>query len=327
LYVSTIVEIYSLAKNIKNYMITILDIVFFQSGQFVNSSSSWIMEFIQTIIGAGIGSGVTIWALYTNIKYDRIKEEEKRQNFQKEKVKYFQSIVKAINGDLNIQLINLKNFIEKTNTNSIELPMLDSIPMNDLERVVHRLNIEDYYHSYLYVFGDNQEIIDEFRKINSLLNYFDSILNQIKDGLKQSIEFDYRRKIKLQNLIENTMNDASSLLLNVEIRTNRNDFWSFLDNTITTFYTKRDETTNNSDLKFFYENFIQVMQFGLINFTTTIPHAHNLIIQMKNASNIYNDILFQNKNVATDFENMLTNMNEFYSELRTKTERLTNNFC
>lgn len=301
-------------------MTLLFDIVF-QSGDFYNQDSNWYVDLLNTIIGAGIGSGVTVWALYRTFRQDKRNDETKRIQFQKEKIKYLQSLVRSILKNLKLQIGYYKTFADKIKENPFDLPLLQQVTLNELERVVHQLNQEDYYHSYLGEFGDKQEIVDEFRNIISMLNYFDGNINMNKGSLQKSFDFDYERKVKLKDLVEKSMDDTAGFLINNEILDMQHDFWNFLNQTMIDFHEKKVE---QSDLKFYHDNFVEVIKKGLLDFAKTIPQAHYLIVQMKNATFIYSDIQLQNLNVADDFEKTHNEMNEFYNKFEPLTKRLMN---
>ncbi len=222
--------------------------------------NSWWLDLFNTIIGAAIGTGATIWALYRTFKNDKQKDETKRIQFQKEKLKYLQSLIRSIEKGLPIQIEHFKTYANKIRENALKLPLLTYIPLNELDRIVNKIDQEDYYHSYLGEFGDSQNVIDEFRDIISTLNYFDGNMTIIKGSLQKSFDFDYERKISLKNIIEKSMDDAAGLLINNEILENENEFWSFINDTMIEFHEKK---TEHSDLKFYHENFIEPLKSGL----------------------------------------------------------------
>ena len=68
-------------------MIFPLDIVI-QLGKFYNEdTNNWWLDLLNTVIGVFIGSGVTIWALYRTFTQDKQTVENKKIEFQKEKLR------------------------------------------------------------------------------------------------------------------------------------------------------------------------------------------------------------------------------------------------
>lgn len=291
----------------------------YQFCDFYSQTNNLLSDLLNTVIGAAIGSGVVVWALYRNFREDKQRDETKRIQFQKEKIKYLQSLVRSILSDLKVQIDWDKEFVEKIREKPIDLPLLRQVPLNELERIVHQLNQEDYYHSYLGEFGNTQVIIDEFRNIISKLNYFDKNISTNSDSLKKSFEFDFERKIKLKNLVEKSMDYIAELLINNEIFEEQDDFRNFLNQTLLDFHEKK---TEDSDLKFYHENFVEVLKIGLFKFVKQIPQSNYLITQMKKATFIYSDIQRQNLNVADNFETVHDQMINSFQKFEPLTNRL-----
>lgn len=101
-------------------MKNLLDIVF-QSGEFINPDNSWITDLVIAIVGAAIGAGATIMALYYTFQHDKRKEEERRFQYQIQKVRYFQSLIKNVQKSLNSQVDGLKVFVDSIKKNPLEI--------------------------------------------------------------------------------------------------------------------------------------------------------------------------------------------------------------
>lgn len=284
-----------------------------------SGNNEWYFDLGNTILGAGIGSGVTVWVLYKTFKYDKRKEEEKRIQFQQEKIRYLQSLLRIILENLKVQIENYKTFALNIKSNPLELPLLSEVTLNELKRIVHQIDQEDYYHSYLGEFGDSKEIVDEFRNIISILNYFDGNIDNYKSSLEKSFHFDHERKLELKRIVENAMDKTAGHLIDNKLLQNETEFLEFLNNLMLEFHSS---ATSQSDLKFYFENFVEKMKVGLIKFMKDIPEAHLLIIEMKKATYLYNDIQLQNKNVSTDFLNLKSEMMDFYPKLEKNCKRI-----
>lgn len=300
-------------------MIDIFRIVF-QSGDFYNQESG-IKDLLNTLLGSAIGSGVTVWVLYRTFRQAKVDDENKRIQFQKEKLKYFKSLTDMILSNLNSQIEYYKSFADKISLDPFELPLLQESTLNELEQIVHKINQEDYYHSYLGEFGSSTEVINEYRNLISLLNYFDGNIKMYKIGLQKSFEFDHERKIRLKNIIEKSMDETSGFIINQDIKNNYFLFWQYINQTLFNFHNLQPQP-QNADLKYFHDNFIQILKAGLVPFTTIVPVAHYLAIQLKSTTFIFNDIKKQNKAVENDFRNLHLEMKTYYKKLEIATNRL-----
>lgn len=299
-------------------MTLLLDIIF-QSGDFYNQDNSWFFDLLNTTIGTVIGSAVTVFTLYLTIRYDKNKEAKKQTQFQKEKIKYLRSLVDNIMEQLKTQIGYYKDYAEVIEKNPINLPLLKLVPLNDLERVVHRINQEDYYHAYLCEFGDKQDIINEFRSIVSYFDYFEGKLMMDKSSLQKSREFDHERKMKLKSIIEKVSGDIVAVIINSEVKQREYQFWNFLYESKKEFDSKK---TAESDLNFWHENLIEVIKHRLPEFAESIFPAQELIFQTRDATILYNDIQTLNRLVAKDFNKDHSKMIEYYEKLKPLTNRL-----
>lgn len=295
-------------------MIIILDSAFSSAIE-----SGWLHDLLNTIIGAAIGSGVTIWALYRTFKYDQKKEEQDKVQFQKEKVRYFQSIIAAINTDLEEQILHYKSYAESIKQDPIDLPFLTKIPLNEVDRIVNKINHENYYHAYLDEFGDDSATINEFRAIISTINYFDGNLEVIKTSLDKSINFNNERHITLKSMIDMAIDDAAELINNQQIFSNYKPLWNFINEHMIGFQTKKVE---NYSLQFYFENFLEPMKQELVKYAKDIPEVHRYITQLKKAITLYHIVQLHNLNVAKEFEHWHETMLEEHQKLKAHTKRL-----
>jgi hypothetical protein len=300
--------------------LTILLGIVFQLGDFYNqnTSNSWF-DILNTIIGALIGSGVTIWVLYRTFRQDKKKDETRRVQFQKEKIKYLQSLVKNTISALEKQIENFKTFSDIIKQVPLNIPLLKQVPLNDLDRLVHKINQEEYYHAYLGQFTGTSEIIEEFRKLYGLLDYFHGNLNIMEDSLKRAQDFDYERKLKIKKVVDDVMQDTADYLIN-PVFAQQTDMLSFINETLNNFYKDRK---GEEDLKYFHDNFIQVIMIGLLPYVGTVPQVTQLLRQLKNATFIYSDIQNQNKYLADGFLEQYAVLKTHFTTLKIVAKRLT----
>jgi len=277
---------------------------------------------LNTIIGAGIGSGVTIWALYRTFRQDKKTETKNKIEFQKEKLRYFQSLIRSINKDIKAQTDYFKTFSDTVKTNPLELPLLGYAPLNDLTQAVHKIDQEDYYHSYLAGFGSEQDKIEEFREIYSFLNFFDGNITLIKNSLQKSFDLDHKRKIDLKELLEKTMDEASGALVKARLNPNQSAFVTFLNDKIVEFHTNKPDET---DLTYYIDNFVNKLKTKeLVDFALNIPEAHSLILKLKACSQNYGIIKLQNLHLAGTFDKRHELFTQEYNKFQSKISRIDN---
>lgn len=299
-----------------------LDILF-QSGDFYSAeTSSWWLDLLNTIIGAGIGSGVTIWALYRTFWQDKLNDDNKKVEFQKEKLRYFQSLIRSINKDIQAQTEHFKKFSDTVKADPLELPLLGYAPLNDLTQAVHNIDQEDYYHSYLATFGRGQSNVEEFREIYSFLNFFDGNMALIKNSLQKSFDFDYKRKVELKALLEKTMEEVSSYIINKQLQKDHPAFIKYINDFYVAFHTNKPDVT---DLTYYIDYFvIKLKTKELAGFAINIPEAHSLITKLKTCSQDFGIIKLQNVHLASKFDEHFKLFDKEHKELQNKIKRIDN---
>ncbi len=293
--------------------------IIFQFGEFYTKSNSWIFSLITTIIGAGIGSSVTIWVLYATFKHNKKIESEKLLQSHEHKIKYLRSNIKSILNNLEIQIKSFGDFAENIKKNPLYLPTIKQVPLNELDRVVNKLNLEEYYISYIAVFGTDDNIVEEFREIISMLNFFEGNIAIFKNTLQTPFNLDNERKIKFAEIVEDSMDDIATILNNTEIENNDNDFWQFLNSTMLKY---TENLVDPADLKYINDNYLEIVKKGILPFSKTVIQVHPLLMKLKRSTYIYNDIIFQNNQISTNFEILNKKMDDIFKEFTTYIKRL-----
>lgn len=297
---------------------TLLQIVF-QTGDFYNEdTSSFWSDLLNTTLGAMIGTGATIGAVYLTFKKDRTKEDNKKTEFQIEKIKYFQSLVRNTIKKLKPQIEALNSSHTEINSNPLYIKPLAIQTLYELERLVHKINQEEYYHSYLAQLGASNETIEEFRKIYALLDFFEANIKLIEESFKKSIDFDYKRKLEFKNKAELSMDMAAQMLINPAIKSHV-ALWNFVNKTILDYYAKAPV---NPDIQYLQDNFIDPMKPDLLPFAMAVPEANNLIVELKKATFIYSDIKLQNLELAKDLKMWYNSSLAALGKLETECARL-----
>jgi hypothetical protein len=295
----------------------ILDIVF-QSGDFINPNSSWPIDLLINIVGAAVGAGATMLALILTFKNDRAKDEKRRLQLQHEKIKYLRSLVVNSIKEIQQQIAGLKAFAEDIEENPITLPLLPQSAQNDILRLVHRINQEDYFHAYLGQFSDTDEMVEEFRKIYGFLDFFDGIIKLIHEALRKSVDFDHNRKLALRKLIEDTQDEVAGLLVNPRFA-EQNEMLDLVNSILIDYH---DNKTNKSDISYGHEQFVVPLKKELVKYRTLIPEVIGILVDLRKATYIFTDIQMQNQFVAKDFETDHASLVEHLETFERLTERL-----
>jgi hypothetical protein len=117
--------------------------------------------------------------------------------------------------------------------------------------------------------------------------------------IKASQKFDYERKIKFKNQVNELMNSTAWL-------TKQSDILSVEDideigKMITDFY---DDFTNGNDLEYYYKFIRKVLEDVLINYTDN-KTVLEILPQFRTASNLFIEIKAQNTNHKGDLKEIV----------------------
>jgi len=290
--------------------------IIFQSGEFYNENNSFLGDFLINALGALIGTLTALAIFLLTIKHDRKKEKWNEEKTTSQRLHYFSSIMDSITDTVKKQSDCLKEFFEKQRQDILNIPLITLLPDNDLKRFLELQNHEDYFHAYLRKFGYSSEIVEEYRKFYSLVDFLKAQTDQLQDMLMKSMQFDHERKIRYKNIVENAMDDTARIFSTAKQENKISDFEIFLNQSLLNFYAN---VVDYSDLNYFQSNFVDPVKFGILKSFSNIDIAVQLASELKKATFIFSEIKMSNNGIADDFEKI----HEKYSNACIKLEELT----
>lgn len=111
-------------------------------------------------------------------------ENWKRDAIKKERLNYFISLIKSAKGDAEKLCSKIDGNILKINQNIYHFYPLEIVSFLEAKRVSDKLNIEEYFQSFIRQYGNNDKRIDQFKKIinafDFLTIYFDNLVDYIE---------------------------------------------------------------------------------------------------------------------------------------------------
>lgn len=303
-------------------MTALLQIIF-QSGEFNNEGNSFWSDLLINVFGALVGTLTALWVFMLTVKHDRKKEKEKDEKIISQRLHYFSSMIDSIADTVSQQSKHIKEFCEKQRKDSLNIPLITLLPMNDLKRFSDLQNHEDYYHAYLSKFGYKAETVKEYRSFYSLIDYLKSQTDQAQDILNKSMQFDYERKVQYKELVEKAMDGTALLFNNAKQNDNIDEFAEFLNQSLLNFYSGE---INYADLNEFQSKFVDPVKVKIIEKYRHIEAAIQLAGELKKATYIFTSIQFSNNEIANDFEQIYAGYNTACDKLVEVNIRLTKKF-
>jgi hypothetical protein len=270
-----------------------MDIIF-QSGEFYSDSSFWSDLIIQ-VVGAVIGAFVAIYLFFRQLNTNKISEESKKFEYEVDKLKYLATSLDSIIGLIQLQIEGIENFIEEVSKNYIDVPLLSIYSTHDIDRLVNKINHEDYYHAFIRQNRDIENAAKRFKKIYSVLDYFESVLNQMMQYLERERLHDYDRKVQFKKHVE----DSEKYYFSALNSSNDDSLKRELNELIIHYMERRDVKAD--DLTIPKSEFLDPAISIMVQFMKTNTAFHDAATQIKMARTTYFGITQSNMHMIENF--------------------------
>ncbi len=281
----------------------IADIVF-QFGEFKNESDSSLSDFLINLSSALVGTGTALWVFYLTSEADKRKREDidKINIFQK--MQYFTSLVESVYDLSRLQSEHIKVFYENQLKDTLNIPMLTYLPSNNIKRLSELNKHDEYFNAYVNAFDNSLDDIKQWRNLLAIIDFLNEQTMQIHEILRKSIDFDFERKTKYKEIVEEAMDKTASLFNDAKNVNKVDEFATFLNQSLIDFY---DKVTDYSDLSQFQSLFVDPVKAGIIEKFMNIDSAVLLIGELKKATFVYTQIKYSNNSLAEDFKEIYKN--------------------
>ena len=182
--------------------------------QFVQNSipeSTFISDLIVATVGSLVGTGGALLLFFYSNKRQLIEDGKKRDETQEHKLYYFASLLKSSIRISHNQCDNIEKFIEDTRKTPLNLPAMNWVPMNDINRIVENLNLEEYFLAYTLKFVKHESCVTEFRNIISTLDFLKETFLSVEKLIKGAFEDDIVKKKQLESDYKSVGYDLNTL--------------------------------------------------------------------------------------------------------------------
>ena len=265
-------------------------------------------------LGSFIGVGVTLLIYYKSITRDAKEKQKIKIEDQTKKLFIFSSLVKNVIPLVKQQRGHLKDFIEKIRENSIDLPLMTFVPLNDLKRIIDNISFEETGLAYIDKFGNDPETAKEFSNILGSVDYLHLEFDLIPGQMIRAQNFDYERKTKVQNIFAKSFEILGSYMLQQDLN-NPNEIVTEIQNVSFKFQEKH---TDNYDIKFYNDNFFIPMNDLMVKFLSAgyrLPQFISVAQLTRDGKQFFGNIQSANLLLAESIENILTTVDEGIADL------------
>ena len=251
-------------------------------------------DFLKDIISALIGTGTALLVFYLTILSDKKKEKKKGQEEDNNRVRHFSNLVKSSIEHTETIASNLDKMVSEYEKDNLDFQLLRFSPNKSFDRLEKLLKNENYFLSYVNTFGENK--VKTFNRISSEVDYFNMQIEQLWSMVEKSQNFDYERKKRFKNQVNELMNLTAWFTKQPDLLEN-NDIET-LNSHIKGFYENMEDET---DLNYFYEFIRKVLENVLIKYTNNqIVIGH--LPKFRDTSVLFQEIKKQNDNHKEDLK-------------------------
>lgn len=123
---------------------------FYQSGEFSDSGGMSIGEIVVQLLVAFIGAGAAILVFYLQSRNDRSKQLALQENFENDSIKYLYHLMSGAMDVIEAFSLSINQSVQAfEQSDKSQLPIIEKHSFNDLDRIVNKINQEQYYHALL----------------------------------------------------------------------------------------------------------------------------------------------------------------------------------
>ena len=207
--------------------------IFFQFGEFTGEESSKVIDFIIQLVGALIGAGSAILVFWLGLKNERLKGDKQKIELTHEKLRYVNFLLNGVLADTQKQLLGIERFINQQNSNLSKLTIFDITVKNNSERIVNKINQEEYFLAYVRVFDD-----DNITRLFDLTDYFKLAFDKVLEDIRSNAKYDYDLKVEFKGLVDSLINKiaAYSFVLKQKQNYQDDDLYNILNESIIHYY-------------------------------------------------------------------------------------------
>ena len=275
-----------------------MDIVF-QFGEFTTDDGFW-SDFWVNILGTTAAGVITVSLYFYNLEQNRITEEQKKTQFETDRLRYFTAILDKIVKLISAQIERIESFTSELDKEPLYIPMLGMFPLHDIERLSNKIDHAEYYHAFVNQNRDIPEAIKSFDTIYSSIDYFDAQIKKVYDHAQLSLKQDYESKIAFKNSLKIATNKFDDMMLTIIGRSEKKEIFAELDH-MSAIYLER-MAADPADLKIENEQFFEPALKMIKPFIKKEPPFYTLFLKICEAKNDLEGIIHSNKKLSSGFK-------------------------
>jgi hypothetical protein len=276
-----------------------------------NASSFW-----ENLSGSFLGTITALIIFFLESRREKKKiKNEKRENYRNALI-YFKLLLESIVINAHKQINAYEIHAAKIKENPLEFNILQLFITQDVDRILNKFDQERLFQAYLQEFGNHVDVIKEFKNIISILDYFNSVYNQVAKSQETYLNDLNDNLLAYKDITEEEVLKNCVRIIN-DIRRNNvqyiKDQLYIAFNDIVSNYHKT--SPNPPTIEHIQKSLISPITEYVINNFKAVPDAFDIADECRRATWLYNDIIFKATTIASEFNNYHKGMAEVLAKL------------
>lgn len=173
--------------------------------------NSFLVSLFIALIGSFLGILGALYVYRTSIKKDERNKLKKTQINFINRLKYFNLLIENIINNTNKQVDNYLRLAKTINESPYDYHLINLIAFNDITRI-DQMDSEEIFRAYLYLFGEEDENIKDYKNIYSSIDFLDERLKQQINSQEKHISFIHKDQTIVKDLINGLSGDIETIL-------------------------------------------------------------------------------------------------------------------
>lgn len=258
--------------------------------------------FWETLSGSFIGTftALIIFVMESRREKKNIKAQKKESYYNA--LVYFKLLLDNIISHKKKQTVAYEDHSTAIFNTPLSPVLLKLYKTNDVDRLLNKFDQERLFQAYLEAFGNNIEVIKEFKDIYSSLDFLDFLTKQAETSQEMHSTQLYEDLVLYKSISEDEVLKKCILLLEkikgYDVNFKQNAIYSSINNLIIKYYeTSPDPLT----IEHMQLNLIKPLTALIINNFRNDPEIFLIVSDCRRATWLYNDIIFKSNDIAREF--------------------------
>jgi len=204
----------------------------------MHSDIDW-MQFFWVFLGAFLGFGFSLVLYYKQIKKDKEKEKNDREQNFKNLLVYYRQLIESVKKASYKQLDFIDSFIQKQEEDHIDLQGLAIVATNDFGRLAN-IDNRGVFEAWTHFFVESDSI-KTYKNTNASLDFLEGTFKEMIRIHYDHTKDMYSQLMAIKDILDNLPDQLSTIAMNManELGETRwqNELYVYIDSTIQKYHT------------------------------------------------------------------------------------------